>query len=177
MIRPGETASLSRVKTDRSKEVESDPDSPLVTMDGSVVGTPSYMPPEQASGKLDAVTETADVYSLGAVLYALLTGRPPFEDSNPMKVLIAHVRDQVLPPSKVNPDIPRDLEKVVIRCLAKEPHERFQDVESLEQALSQCHGAEEWTQANAAEWWKAVDPPNPPIEILGEDFAPTPSRA
>jgi serine/threonine-protein kinase len=114
----------------------------------AISGTPLYMSPEQARGqKLDART---DLYSLCAVAYALLTGRPPFLGSNPIDVLIAHARDEVTPPS----DVPSDLEAIVLRCLAKDPNDRFTDVAALEAALNECNNGDDWTETDAARWWE-----------------------
>jgi serine/threonine-protein kinase len=70
-----------------------------------------------------------------------------------MEVMIAHVRDEVTPPSQLQADVPAELEAVILRCLAKRPEDRFQDAESLEQALSECAAADRWTQADAVRWW------------------------
>ena len=128
-----------------------------LTQDDTLAGSPLFISPEQASGEHEPDARS-DIYSLGAVAYFLLTGRPPFEGTNPMKVIIAHARDQVLPPSKHSPDIPRDLENIVVRCLAKEPHERYQDVATLNRAFAQCQLTVEWTQSNASQWWQTVEP-------------------
>ena len=114
------------------------------------------MSPEQARG-LDDLDARSDIYSLGAVAYALLTGRPPFDGTNAMDVMIAHVRDEVVWPSQHQADVPADLERVVLRCLAKSPEDRFQDVDSLEQALAECAAADQWTQWHAARWWHEHD--------------------
>ena len=82
------------------------------------------MSPEQAKGGRRA-RRRSDIYSLGAVAYYLLTGRPPFEAKGGIAVLIAHARDPVEPPSRVRPGIPEDLERVVLRCLAKPPDRAF----------------------------------------------------
>jgi serine/threonine-protein kinase len=74
-----------------------------------------------------------------------------------MEVIIAHVRDQAAPPSQLQADVPADLEMVVLRCLAKNPDDRFQDADSLEQALAECLAADQWTQAHAARWWQEND--------------------
>jgi serine/threonine-protein kinase len=137
------------------KPVAENPSARL-TQEGGVSGTPLFMSPEQARG-LDNLDARSDIYSLGAVAYALLTGRPPFDGTNPMEVMIAHVRDAVVPPSKHQADVPADLERVVLRCLAKSPGDRFQEVDSLEQALAGCAAANQWTQAQAARWWREVD--------------------
>ena len=108
-----------------------------LTGEGQILGTPLYMSPEQAKGGHE-LDERSDIYSLGAVAYHLLTGRPPFQAKGRTAVLIAHARDPVEPPSRVRPGIPEDLERVVLRCLAKPPDERFPDAEALEQALGAC---------------------------------------
>ena len=103
-----------------------------------MLGTPLFMATEQATGDGRAVDGRDDLYALGAVAYFLLTGRPPFEGGDRLAVLIAHARDPVVPPSRVRADIPGDLERVVLRCLAKGPDERFPDAEGLERALGAC---------------------------------------
>ncbi len=127
--------------------------SPRLTQDGAISGTPLYMSPEQArgAGEVDA---RSDIYSLGAVAYALLCGRPPFVRTSPLEVIIAHAHDAVVPPSKLRPDVPADLERVVLRCLAKRPEDRFQDAESVERALAACVAADRWSQSQAAQWWE-----------------------
>ena len=124
-----------------------------LTAEREILGTPLYMSPEQAKGghKLDA---RSDIYSLGAVAYFLLTGRPPFRANGSTAVLIAHARDPVEPPSQVRPGIPQDLERVVLRCLAKPPDQRFPDAEALEQALGACACAGDWDQGRATQWWQ-----------------------
>ena len=128
-----------------------------LTQEGAISGTPLFMSPEQARGLSD-VDARSDIYSLGAVAYTLLIGRPPFDGPTPMDVMMAHVRDEAVPPSKYQADIPADLERVILRCLAKNPEDRYQDVESLEQALADCAAADEWTQSHAALWWRENDP-------------------
>lgn len=129
-----------------------------LTQEGSFSGSPLYMCPEQikAYDKLDA---RSDVYSLGAVAYYLVTGRPPFVSENIWDIMAAHGRDPVKPPAEVNPAMPSDLESVIVRCLAKLPANRFQDVESLEKALSGCACAGQWTEDEAAAWWREVGKP------------------
>jgi serine/threonine-protein kinase len=124
-----------------------------LTHEGGISGTPLFMSPEQARGLAD-LDARSDIYSLGAVAYALLTGRPPFEGTNPMEVIIAHARDEVARPSQHQADVPADVEQVILRCLAKSPQDRFQDVDSLEQALAECASADQWTQSAAARWWQ-----------------------
>jgi hypothetical protein len=127
-----------------------------LSQEGGISGTPLFMSPEQARG-LGDLDARSDIYSLGAVAYALLTGRPPFNGSNPLDVMIAHVRDEVEWPSQHRADVPADLERVILRCLTKSPEDRFQDVFSLEQALAECAAADRWTQRHAANWWREAD--------------------
>jgi eukaryotic-like serine/threonine-protein kinase len=124
-----------------------------LTQEGVISGTPLFMSPEQAVGR-DDLDAPSDIYSMGAVAYAMITGRPPFGGTNPLEVMIAHARDSVAPPSRLNAEVPEDLERVILRCLAKRPEDRFQNVEALEKALSRCAVAYQWTQLDAACWWK-----------------------
>src|SRR5262249_21984749 len=96
------------------------------------------------------------LYALGAVAYYLLTGRPPFQGTSALGVLMAHAHDPVVPLSGHRPDVPGDLEQVVLRCLAKDPMDRYPDAESLGQALADCTAANEWDGRRAATWWKEV---------------------
>jgi len=140
-------------------------DEPMhLTMEGSITGSPLYMSPEQATG--DGHPDArSDIYSLGAVMYFLLTGRPPFEGDRPIKVVIAHAHKEVLPPSEHRPDLPGDLEQVVLRCLAKDPAERFQSAAELREALDRCGDAGRWTRADAAAWWQHRKPPPPELAV------------
>jgi tRNA A-37 threonylcarbamoyl transferase component Bud32 len=124
-----------------------------LTGERQILGTPHYMSPEQAKGS-HKPNERSDIYSLGAVAYYLLTGRPPFDANERIAVLIAHARDPVEPPSRVRRGIPQDLERVVLRCLAKPPEQRFPDTLALEQALGACACAADWDQARATQWWQ-----------------------
>jgi hypothetical protein len=125
--------------------------------EGQILGTPLYMSPEQASNSrpLDA---RSDIYSLGAVAYYLLTGRPPFDVPNAIEAIIAHARDPVVPVSKIRDDVPADLDAAVLRCLAKDPEERFPDAESVEIALGRCTCASSWDKALARQWWNDLMP-------------------
>jgi hypothetical protein len=134
---------------------------PHLSGEGRILGTPLFMSPEQATGGLK-LDERSDIYSLGAVAYYVLTGQPPFDEGGGIGVLIAHARDPVVPPSRVRPGIPEDLERVVLRCLAKDPAERFPDTDRLERALSDCGCAREWDVTQAARWWRAADQGGPP---------------
>jgi serine/threonine-protein kinase len=133
-----------------------------LTLEGSITGSPLYMSPEQVTGETPPDTRS-DVYSLGAVMYFLLTGRPPFEGNRPIKVMIAHTHERVVPPSQHRDDVPPDLEAVVLRCLAKPPAERFQTAAALREALDACEAAGRWTRADATRWWDhhELPPPEP----------------
>lgn len=122
---------------------------------GSFSGTPLYMSPEQASAYED-VDGRADIYSLGAVGYYLLTGQPPFAGQNILELLAAHRNSEVVPPSSLNPVISADLDQVILRCMAKSPDLRFLHAEELGSALAECAGANQWGSRRAAEWWSAI---------------------
>jgi serine/threonine-protein kinase len=124
-----------------------------LTAEGSITGSPLFMSPEQALGETRPDARS-DIYSLGAVGYYLLTGRPPFTGERPIQVLIAQAHDPVIPPSQFRPEIPADVEQVILRCLAKSPAHRFPDAASLAQALAECQAADRWTRAQAAQWWQ-----------------------
>jgi serine/threonine-protein kinase len=127
-----------------------------LSAEGQILGTPLFMSPEQATGGRE-LDERSDIYSLGAVAYYLMTGRPPFEGEGGIAVLIAHARDPVMLPSRVRPGIPEDLERVVLRCLAKAAADRFPDAEGLERALGGCTCAGDWDQDRATRWWRDAD--------------------
>ncbi len=135
------------------KPLVTDASSVELTQEGAITGSPLYMSPEQASGAETADART-DIYSLGAVMYFLLTGQPPFQRERAMQVLMAHVHDEVLPPSQVYSDVPADLELVVLRALAKRPEDRYQDAESLRAALADCAAAGQWNRELARRWWE-----------------------
>jgi serine/threonine-protein kinase len=122
---------------------------------GSFSGTPLYMSPEQASA-YEEVDGRADIYSLGAVAYYLLTGQPPFTSKNVLELLAAHRNSEVAPPSKVNPAVPTDVERVILKCMAKGPADRFQDADELRKALDQCCRLNPWGPDQAAAWWKSI---------------------
>jgi serine/threonine-protein kinase len=127
-----------------------------LTQQGVIAGSPPYVSPEQAAGKV-ALDGRSDIYSLGAVAYFLLTGRPPFVRETVLQVLMAHVYEAVLPPGEVRPDVPPDLEEVVLRCLAKDPARRYPDAASLDDDLARCAGAGDWDPERAAAWWQQRD--------------------
>jgi WD40 repeat protein len=101
------------------------------TSTGVIVGTPAYMAPEQAAGHAALVGAATDIYALGVVLYECLTGRRPFEADSVMKVLKKVSEEEPLPPRKIAPGLPRDLEVVCLKCLRKEPVQRYQSARAL----------------------------------------------
>ena len=86
--------------------------------------------------------------------YFLLTGQAPFLRDTSMQMLMAHAYEEAKPPTDLRPDVPRDLEEVILRCLEKKPEERFADADTLEKALAACGDAGEWTEEAAAAWWR-----------------------
>jgi len=145
--------------------VRSGLDESQLTQEGAITGPPLFMSPEQAVGETEPDARS-DIYSLGAVAYFMLTGRPPFVDDKPLKILFAHARDPVTPPSEVREDVPADLEAIVLRCLEKRPGDRFQSVTALEEALGECESANGWSRGDAHAWWRQPGRQAAPLEPM-----------
>lgn len=123
-----------------------------LTQEGAITGSPLFMSPEQATGEREADTRS-DIYSLGCVMYYLLTGQPPFDYKQSVKVIIAHATEEPIPPRELLPSIPEAFEELVLRCLEKDPEDRFQDARSLQRALIELSLSDEWNSESAAAWW------------------------
>jgi eukaryotic-like serine/threonine-protein kinase len=113
-----------------------------LTGSGQIMGTPSYMPPEQAGGKRGEVGPAADVYALGATLYAMIAGRPPFQAATAMDTVLQVLSDEPVPPRRLNAAIARDLETICLKCLEKEPSKRYRDAAALREDLRRFQSGE-----------------------------------
>jgi hypothetical protein len=131
------------------------------TVTGAVLGTPGYMAPEQAEGRTRDVGPHTDVYALGAILYHLLTGRPPFQGDSPLATIRQISSDDPVPPRQRRPAVPADLDAVCLKCLAKEPRDRYPSAAALADDLRRVVEGEPVTarppglRRKFAKWWQA----------------------
>ncbi len=122
------------------------------TVSGTILGTPAYMAPEQAWGKINEITAQCDIYSLGAILYELLTRRPPFVEESPLDQIL-RLRDSEPPaPGKINPNVPKPLEQICLRCLEKKPEHRYKSAGELANDLQHFQEGEP-IALNSVGWW------------------------
>ncbi|MBU1219161.1 serine/threonine protein kinase [Myxococcota bacterium] len=134
-------AKIKGEKDHRSSDLFVDPDKIREnlgeTTDGTLIGTPLYMSPEQAMGKLDDIDESSDIYALGAAIYELLTKQPVFSSRNPREVLDMVVKGQVDPPSRIEKRIPRELESIIMKAMKWKKSDRYTSVKEMSKEIKQ----------------------------------------
>jgi len=139
-----------------------------LTQDGAVLGTPTYMPPEQIEGH--AADARGDIYCLGGTLYFLLTGEAPFGSGSVATVMHRKMTEEPPSPRERRDEVPVDLDRVVVRCLARSSPERFATVAEVSEAMAACGATCGWSPEEAHAWWDRLDAPFvPPITADSSD--------
>jgi len=136
-----------------------------LTQEGTFTGSPAFMSPEQAAGRqqLDA---RSDIYNVGAVAYFLITGQLLFDRESALEMLHAHAYEPLVPIPQFQDAVPPDLQRVILRCLEKDPDRRYQDAASVDKALAACACAGRWTLESAEDWWRQDTDHTMPVSSL-----------
>jgi tetratricopeptide (TPR) repeat protein len=139
-----------------------------LTSSGALIGTPAYMSPEQGRG--ERIDGRSDIYSLGIVLYEMLTGQPPYDADTPYAIILKHINDPLTPPHVLINPMPEVVERIVLKCLAKDPDDRFASMPELRDALRGAQSAIGTQRATdtveaAAATLRPITPPPPPVPV------------
>ncbi len=146
-------------KSSRFRLVKETSDDDANREKGAFCGTPGFMAPEQAF-RYNEVDARSDIYALGAVAYYLLSGRPIFVKKNVVELIAAHANDPVPPLTSVVPNISSELDRIVLRCLAKFPEERYASTNDLYADLNATGLQENWDATKAKTWWQNISRPS-----------------